>query len=200
MDPEDPMFLPGISDAVRSQGTLAAFVLGEDEVPVSHPARQTGTVSEYGGADFVGAFDKRTPGTDTEVILGEHLRTVLEVWSFGEKDSVGFLELLPCGSATIGTVTEGEFDRRRGVLFCGINQIECPGLVVAVPGQDVGGGNKLRFRINGDCRLVAIEAVTLALASVAFVGTVYRDNPVFGNALFDCRNTVFGALDILGQE
>jgi hypothetical protein len=169
MDPEDPVILPWVSDTMRSKWTLPAFVLGEGEVPVSLPARQTGTVTEVGGADIVRAFDKRTPGTHAKVVLGEHLRTVLDMWRFGKKDPAGFLELLPGGSATIGAVTEGEFDRRAGVLLCRLDQIECSSLIVTVAGKDVDGGNELGFHIDGDCRLVTIEAAALALAPVAFL-------------------------------
>jgi hypothetical protein len=200
MDAEYPAILPGMSDAVLSKGTLSAFLLRENEVPVSLPARQLGTVTVVGGADLVRAFDEGAPGTDLELVLGEALLGVSKKRGLGDEHPVSFLELLPGGSATIGTVTEGEFDRRAGVLFRGIDQIKCPGLIVAVAGEDVGGRNELGSHSDGDCRLVAVEAVALALAPVAFFRIVDGDNPVLGNALFDCRNTLFGALDILGQE
>jgi hypothetical protein len=82
------------------------------------------------------------------------------------------------GSATVGAVTDGELDRRTGVLFCRIDQIKCDALVVAVAGEDLGSGNTLRFHIDGDGSLVAVEAVSHALASVAFFRIMDRDNPV----------------------
>lgn len=66
--------------------------------------------------------------------------------------------------------------------------------------HDIGCINELEFDIDGDCHLVAIEAAALALASLAFPGIVDRDYPVFESDLFDCRNTLFRTLDILGHE
>ena len=138
MDAEDAVVLPGMPDAVRSQWILPASVLGKGEVPVSLALGKLGTVSVVGGADAVRAFDKRTPGTDLELVLGEKPLAVSKKRGLGNNDPVGFLELLPGGSATVGAVTEGELDRRSSVLLCCINQIECPRLVVAVVGEGLG--------------------------------------------------------------
>ena len=117
MESEDAMFLPWMSDALWSQWTLPASVLGEDKIPVVPSAGETGTATVLGRADAVRAFDRGGTGTDTELVLGEESLAVLKNGGFGNEDSLGVLELLSGGSAAVGAVTDGELDGRVGVLF-----------------------------------------------------------------------------------
>src|SRR3972149_6059154 len=173
-------------NTLRPQTTDRTRMDIEDEAPESLPFALPIRAALQYASDLSNLSRWASTGThlqvDLEIILGEE-SLIGTPRHLGHQSALGINEGLPGSTIAVGSIPDCYLYLRASILLALLHQLHCTSVVMRVPGQYLDRSDELRVGVYHHRHLVTVKTVAAALATVAHLRVVNRDDAIAAHLL-----------------